>query len=41
MYKFFYNIDFIKKLVLLSSQSYKKLDKSFTNIQNSSYKVIL
>ena len=41
MYTFFCNVDFIKKHALLFSQSYKKLDTNFTNIQNSSYKVIL
>ena len=41
MYTFYYNVDFIKKHVLLSNQSYKKVDTNFTNILNSSYKVIL
>ena len=41
MYNFFYNGDFTKKHVLLLSQSYNKLDTNFTNILNSSYKVIL
>ena len=35
MYNFFYNVDFIKKHVLLLNQSYKKLDTNFTNILNS------
>ena len=41
MYTFLYNIDFIKKHVLLLSESYKELDTNFTNILNSLYKVIL
>ena len=41
MYTFFYNVDFIKKHVLLLNQSYKKLEKNFTNVLNSPYKVIL
>ena len=41
MYKFFYNVDFIKKYVLLLSEYYKKLDSNFTSILNISYKVIL
>ena len=41
MYTFFDNVDFIKKDVLLLSQSYEKLDANFTNIPNSSYKCIL